>query len=173
PPAPALTHTVEDAKAKLPLADFDPTPLDFGAEDREIARFRAQLSDMVARVKENTLSRVARIDAILAQHDAASGADQVQLVQQAAKLLFGDDFQLVPHITLPATAAAELANAWQYSGSGDLTRYPTDTAGRDFPVDDWRHGVARVREKMRHWENAVLLGDALHAPRAADLTPLQ
>jgi hypothetical protein len=45
--------------------------------------------------------------------------------------------------------------------------------GRDFPVDDWLHGVARVREKMRHWENALLLGEVLPGATPPELTPLQ
>jgi len=80
---------------------------------------------------------------------------------------------MVPQLTLPTAAADELANAWQHSASGDLTRYLTDTAGRDFPVDDWIHGVARVRDKLRHWENVVLLGEALGAAQPAELMPLQ
>ena len=30
----------------------------------------------------------------------------------------------------------------------------------DFPLDEWRYGVARVREKMHHWENMVALKEA-------------
>jgi hypothetical protein len=172
-PRATLTALLDAAQAELPLADFDPSPLDLAAVDAEIARFRAQLSDTVARLKDDTAQRIARVDALLAQHDAAAATERVELLQQAAKLLFGDDFQLVPQITLPAAAAAELANAWQHSASGDLTRHLTDSAGYDFPVDDWLHGVARVREKMRHWENAVLLGDAFQASQSLDLTPLQ
>jgi hypothetical protein len=87
---------------------------------------------------------------------------------------------MVPQITLPAAAADELANAWQHSTSNKLTDYLTRSAsatppglGRDFPVDDWLHGVARVREKMRHWENALLLGEALPGATPPELTPLQ
>jgi hypothetical protein len=99
----------------------------------------------------------------------------VKILQDSAKMLFGEDFQFIPLITLPPDAAGELANAWQLSTSGALTGYLTDPAkgGRDFPVDDWIHGVARVRDKMHHWENAVILGEAFHADQSGDLTPLQ
>lgn len=106
----------------------------------------------------------------------AGAADRVKLLREAAKVLFGEDFQMIPHITVPA-AAAELANAWQHSISGSLIRYLTDPApagvGRDFPVDDWLHGVARVRGKMHHWENAILLGEAFPGAQSPELTPLQ
>jgi hypothetical protein len=71
------------------------------------------------------------------------------------------------------TAADELENSWQHSTSGNLTRYLVDTAGHDFPVDDWLHGVARVRDKIRQWENVILLGDAFGVANRSELTPLQ
>jgi hypothetical protein len=176
-PRTTLTQLLDDARAELPLTDFDPDSLDFGAEDAEITRFRAGLTEAVARLKEDVNNRINRIDALLTQHDAATAARKVRLLQDAAKSLFGDDFQMLPHITLPAAAADELANAWQHSTSGALTRYLTDPppagVGRDFPVDDWLHGVARVRDKMHHWENAMLLGEAFGAVQPPELMPLQ
>jgi hypothetical protein len=35
------------------------------------------------------------------------------------------------------------------------------------------HGVARVREKLHHWENVVLLGDAFKADPSCEIIPLQ
>lgn len=173
-PRATLTALLDDAQAQLPLTDFDPETLDFSSEEGEIARFRTQLRDAVHRLKEDTLQRLARVEALLVQHDAAAASEsRVKLLQEAGKILLGEDFQMVPQITLPEAAAEELANAWQHSTSGDLTRHLTDTGGRDFPVDDWLHGVARVRDKVRHWENVVLLGEALTAAPAAELTPLQ
>ena len=49
--------------------------------------------------------------------------------------------------------AWEAALSW--SRSGQLTAHmPT----RPYPVEDWLHGVARVRESLRHFEQASLLG---------------
>ena len=98
--------------------------------------------------RRRTTSRLQSVDDLLAQHDGAAAEDRVKLLQQAARLLLGDDFQVVPRLTLPSAPAQELGNAWQYSSSGGLTKYVRETIGRDFPVDDWLHGVARVREKM-------------------------
>jgi hypothetical protein len=179
-PRATLAQLLADAKAQeAPVRTFDLEALEFSGEEKEVARFRAQLADAVARLKEDVTKLIARVDALLAQHgDAAGAADKVTLLQNAAKRIFGEDFQFVPRVTLPAAAADELANAWQHSLSGDLTRHlmrhpANNPAGRDFPVDDWLHGVARVRDKVRHWENAVLLGDAFAAAKSGDLTPLQ
>jgi hypothetical protein len=172
---PTLAQLLADTQAELPLTAFDAEPLDLAADSDEVSRFRRSLADSVARLKADLLERLSAVDGLLAQHDPASASERVRLLQAAAKLLFGEDFQLVPAITLPPAAAAELTQAWQHSTSGSLIRHLTDPAGadRDFPVDDWLHGVARVRDKMRHLENAILLGQALGAAPDAELTPLQ
>ena len=174
-----LAQFLADAQAQIPagaqpaLADFDPIPLDFGENEAEITRFRTTLAEAVARLKEDVTKRIARVDALLTAHDTAGASDRVKLLQEASKILFGDDFQMAPHITLPVDAADELANAWQHSTSGELTHHLTDDVGRDFPVDDWLHGAARVRDRLHHWENILLLGEALQASQPADLIPLQ
>ncbi|MGB7537144.1 MAG: hypothetical protein WBM17_01275 [Anaerolineales bacterium] len=161
------------AGSRPALASFDPSPFDLADEEQELIRFRAKLVDAVSIVKEDLIKRIGKVDALLAEHDTADAIGKVKKLQEAGKLLFGDDFSLVPQIALPASAADECANAWKHSTTGALTRFLTDTAGRDFPVDDWLHGVARVREKMHHWENVVLLGEAFGADDPGDLIPLQ
>jgi hypothetical protein len=165
---PTLAQLVTDLENLLPLTEFDPTPFEIDEEKLEIEGFRSRLADSVKRLQEDVEKRIEKVDALLAQANSAS-------LQEAAKLLFGEDFQLIPQITLPDEAAQELANAWQHSTSGKLTHYLTDPTGigRDFPVDDWLHGVARVREKLHHWENALLLGEAFEVEKPIDLVPLQ
>ena len=174
-PRPTLAQLLSDASNQLPLSDFDLDPFDFSDDVSEIARFRKVLVDTVALLSADIAERVASIDALLAECDTAGTAGGVKILQDSAKMLFGEDFQFIPLIRLPPDAAGELANAWQLSASGALTGYLTDPArgGRDFPVDDWIHGVARVRDKMHHWENAVILGEAFRADQPGDLTPLQ
>jgi len=172
-PRATLAALVADTEAVLPLTAMDPDPFDLSDDDVEITRFRARLADAVARLQKETTSRLQSVDDLLAQHDGAAAEDRVKLLQQAARLLLGDDFQVVPRLTLPSAPAQELGNAWQYSSSGGLTKYVRETIGRDFPVDDWLHGVARVREKMHDVENAALLGEALRPDHPLELIPLQ
>jgi hypothetical protein len=173
-PRATLAALLDDADAELPLTEFDSDELDLAEDANEIARFRAQLAAAVAELKRDVAARLARVGDLLDEHDAAGDAPRrTQLLQDAARTLFGDDFQLVPHITLPGAAADELANAWQHSRSGGLTSYLTTKAGHEFPVDDWLHGIARVREKMHDWESIGLLGDGIPGAQTAELTPLQ
>jgi len=177
---PSLTEILADANAELPLTDFDPDPLDFADTEAAIERLRVSMAETVGRLKTGLQEHIAHVDDLINQHAAVAPADAVKLLQEAGKILFGEDFILIPQFTLPADAATELANAWNHIRSGRLTSYLTDdpTAdppglGRDFPVDDWLHGVARVREKMRHWENALFLGEGLPGAQPPELTPLQ
>jgi hypothetical protein len=122
-PRAGLAELLHDAKQELPLADFDPTALDFTDDEAGIARFRTELLQAVERLKEDISARIDRVDDLLTRHDSAGSLKRVELLQEAAKVLFGDDFQIVPHIGLSAAARTELANAWQHSASGDLTRH--------------------------------------------------
>jgi hypothetical protein len=105
--------------------------------------------------------------------DTADPPGKVKALTGAAQALLGDDFRPVPAVTLPPDAAAELANAWSYSTSNSLLQHLAAVPGREFPVDDWLHGVARVRDRMRDWEAVVLLGEALGAAGPFNLIPLQ
>ncbi|MCA1613607.1 MAG: hypothetical protein LC800_05505 [Acidobacteria bacterium] len=84
-PRATLAQLLDDARAELPLTDFDPDALDFDADDAEVTRFRALLTDAAARLKAEVLGRLDRVDAILAEHDAAGAADKVRLLQEGAR----------------------------------------------------------------------------------------
>ncbi len=172
-----LAELVADVQAVLPLDAFDHGELDLTPDIEEIDRFRTRLRDTVDSLVADVARRADAADAALTAHDAAPEGARAEILQNGAKGLFGEDFVLVPRITLPAKARGELANAVAHSTAGGLTRHLTDPppagSGRDFPVDDWLHGVARVREKMHHWENVVLLSGALPGATAPELTPVQ
>lgn len=62
-PRATLAQLLADAEAQLiagmlpPLTDIDPDPLDFSADEAEIARFRSGLVEAATRLKEDTLKR--------------------------------------------------------------------------------------------------------------------
>ena len=174
---PTLAQLVADVEAALPLDLFDHDAFTVDAEQAEIARFRADLAKRVETLAAEVTRRQTAADSALTDHDAAPDSARAEILQNGAKALLGDDVMLVPQITLPAAASSALNDAVAHSNSGALTRHLTDAppagSGRDFPVDDWLHGVARVREKMHHWENVVLLADALPGATPPELTPVQ
>lgn len=168
-PRTTLAALVADVQNALPLTPFDAEPLDLAPDLDALDRFRESLSTGLGRLTEEIQGRLTRVDTLLTQHATTSGPAAVRLLQAAGRLLFGEDLTLIPQVRMPAEATDELANAVAHSVSGQLTSH----LARDFPVDDWLHGVARVRDKMRHWENAMLLGEALGAAAGIEPTPLQ
>ncbi|GAG41416.1 unnamed protein product, partial [marine sediment metagenome] len=79
---------------------------------------------------------------------------KVELVKNAAKAIFGDDFIIVPEFTIDTTQGTE----WQNTlvDSNHSLRYLLDDMDVDFPMDDWLYGASRVREKLYHLENTIL-----------------
>ena len=159
--------------AALSVQEFDSQPFDitsFG--DRAII-----VTEDISRVLTGQLAAIrARVDAVnkklAAAAAAASASDQVSAILAAAKLLLGDDFQMVPEFTVSTAQGGEWANAFNASSSGDLFTYLKTTLNIDFPVDEWLYGAARVRPPVHSWEALVMLASAFGVA-APTLTPIQ
>ncbi len=86
--------------------------------------------------------------------------------------LLGEAFILLPEFTLRRPGSPN-GRTCGPTGPDLLTHLTTGPDATPFPVDDWLHGVARVRERMRHLELTVLLGEALGAADPPALEALQ
>ena len=132
--------------------------------------------DVQRRVAALQKELVKRLDAAAKQLQAhaatAEPAARVAAVQEAGAALLGADFTLIPHFILDATQTAELANAYTQSTTGALTQFLTSSRQVDLPVEDWLHGVARVREKLFAWEQMGVLAATLGKAEPA-LLPVQ
>lgn len=155
---------------------FDTILLDIQTETTWIYTFAEELltrADLLSKhldvaVENSPLNKLkAAFDKIAGTADAQQ---QVQFAIETAQLLLGEDFRMIP---VYATGSA-LQATWQnaHAASASLLDFQKNTLGNDFPEDDWLHGVARVREKMWHWENLTLLSEGLGLNEPA-LTPLQ
>ena len=150
-----------------PLDTFERDALKLQDDLDEVARFRGELKSILEGLIADVGKRATDANALLTKTPLT-----IDAAQAAAKKLFGDDFQVIPSFTLRAAAAGDVTAARTHFDNGGLTQYVVDTIGREFPVDDWLHGVARVRDKMRHWENAIVLCEAF-GTAAPEPTPLQ
>lgn len=148
-------------QAQLPLTGFDTTELDFTDFTARVVAFADELR-VVATASANTADkRITAAQAQLDKHDAsAKNSERARALEDAAKALLGDDFRLIPEFTLDTTQRAEWDKAIAASLNGSLFQYQTGTLGIDFPVDGWLYGVARVREKLGHWERVLMLAGA-------------
>lgn len=145
--------------ALLPLSAFDATPFEIDSIGDRVVDYCVYLHARVVASIAQCEARLGEGASCLTDHDAAPpGQPRVDALTAAVKALLGADALFVPEFTLAPAQANEWAAAMAWSRGGNLTAH---LATHDFPIDDWLHGVARVREKVRSWEQATLLTGAL------------
>lgn len=167
----SLTALLNAIYTELPVSDFDLVPLDITDVENSIVLLVQDLAGKADNLATDLNNRLQKAQTFL--DEAASlpdGAKKVEAVLNAAKLLYTDEFKMIPEFELPADRADEWANT--FNAQSELLAYAETQAGSDFPVDDWLYGIARVREKMHHWENTVLLSEAFGRAELA-LHPVQ
>ncbi|MFI0976333.1 hypothetical protein ACH4SP_04790 [Streptomyces sp. NPDC021093] len=156
-----LSGLLAEVSGLLPLTDIDPAGLDLTPiEDRAVA-FGRELLGRARALRTDIAVRLTAANAALTEYDqAVTGPDRVAAGTEALRAMLGPETLVVPEFEPPAALTAEWTKARRDSGKlvEHLTRAPVN---RDFPLDDWIHGLARVREMPRLWERAVLLGSAL------------
>lgn len=159
----------------LPLIrEIDLTPFDVRAPRESVLALARELLRATRALGEDVAGRLARADDALGRLAAATSFDARQTAAtEAIQALLGKVFVILPELRMGAAMRAEWENAWAHRG--DLLRHLEAGAppGTSFPVEDWLHGVARVRERARHLENATLLGEALGATGSLALEALQ
>ena len=170
-PNPSLALLLDDVKVMLPVDDYDPEGIKVEEVEQRILAFTADAANMAKSVAKEVERRIKSADERLLAHDNAPTASaRAQALQAAAKILLGEDFQVIPEYNLTADQGAEWEKA--LAARGELLSYLTGDLKQDFPVDDWLYGVARVREKMRSWEQAVIFAEAFGKGEAR-LDPIQ
>ena len=171
PAATTVTALFATVAGLLPLSAFDTVGLDLApAEDRAVDLCR-YLRDRVAAVVAEADHRIGGATQALADADAAPpGQAQITAATAAVKALLGEDALVVPEFTLLPAQGAEWAAAMAWSRTGNLTAHLA--ADHVFPVDDWLHGVARVRDKVRCWEQLALLSSVV-GQAEPELWPVQ
>jgi hypothetical protein len=172
PPA-TWQQYLDNLEAALPLTDFDPVEFDLASERAESERFMLKLAENAAALKAGLEARIAKVNDLLLEHDnAATTPDRrFEALREAGKALFGEDFVQVPRFSL----AASQGNEWQTALAARAQVLGHQIAkGDDHPVDTWFYGAARVREKLAHFENAMVLAEGFKPMMAAvELLPAQ
>jgi hypothetical protein len=162
--------TFAAVEAILPVDAFDADPPDLTATADRVVELAAYLRSRVAAVIAEAITRIDVATQRLAEADAATGQAGVDAIVAATKALLGEDAVIVPEFVLLPPLADEWEAAMAHSRTGQLTDHLL--TARPYPVDDWLHGVARVREKVRSWEQVVLLTGALGRAEPS-LLPIQ
>ena len=157
----------------LPISEFDLTEFQLTEIEKQIILFTTDLSTSIGSLLKEVDRRLQAVQTQLVLYEASTQSTlQVQALQDGAKALLGEEFQLIPEFELTPDQGGEWGKSWSDSQSGVLTNYLTGTVGIDFPIDDWLYGAARVREKMHHWEHLVMLVGAFGRTEP-ELQPIQ
>ncbi|HEX5552942.1 MAG TPA: hypothetical protein VFX43_06795 [Chitinophagaceae bacterium] len=160
-----LTGLIQDIEA-LSIAPYDIVAWDVKDLLRQIPLFIYDLQARMGTLTDDIeKKRMPAAEAILAGLPMLSPEDQVKQTEAAARMILGDDFKMVPRYPLPAAQAAELSNSW--AAKNDLLSFSGAKFGN--PQEYWLNGMARVRDKMKHLENCILLRQAFDLTEA-DLT---
>ena len=159
PAAATLSVALAAASVLLPLDAFDATPFDLVPVEEQVVALARHLRERAAAAVAEAGARITAARARFDAHDAATpGRARAEAAIAASKALLGEGAVVVPEFDLPAEVGEEWEAAIAWSRTGQLTAH---LAGRRPPVEDWLNGVARVREKMRDWEQAALLAGVL------------
>lgn len=146
---------------------IDQTPLHLTPFRDSVLALARDLKAKAEFLRDDVTRRVADADKAIARVATATGDKKQLAAADAAKAILGDAFILLPEFTLPSARLAGWDVAW--TNRAQLLAHLT----RPFPLEDWRIGVARVRERVRHLELATLLGEALGATKALTLDAVQ
>jgi hypothetical protein len=148
------------------IAAHDAVPFDLSAERKEIRRYAEELKNRAESIVADITDRITRADSLVTK----SAAQKIDALTQAIRLLLDTDFAILPEFSINGALASELQNS--LNDTVALLSYLTGDLQKDFPVDEWLYGIARVREKMGQFESSVMLIDALSG-QDLSLVPLQ
>ena len=168
-----LNGLLTDAQAlTTDLGDFDFDVFDLVDDERQMIVLAEDLFNQATKTSAALTEKTTAVAALLSQESASTDAkEKVKLTTEAAKLLFGEDFTVIPKFQFSQAQTSELNKC--LNDQSQLLAYQTNVQANDFPVDDWLYGIARVREKVGVWENLVMLAEGVRDRSSLDLTPLQ
>lgn len=161
---------------KTGLNLMDHIPLEAEEDEKQVVILAEdmlkQANKLYAAMAEGDNSKLTQVQNLLDQAaDTAVSKEKIQALTEAAKLIFGEDFVMVPEFLLGAEQGDELQNC--LGDRDQLLDYQLNGQSNDFPVDNWLYGVARVREKLTAWESLVMTAEGIKDRTPLDLTPVQ
>jgi hypothetical protein len=147
-----LLQSIRSVIGQLP--PFDTVGIDISDQLQQIKIFADDLCIGAENLSQEMKNRQTRAADLLASVPVTADAlARVELLKNAAKAIFGDDFVIVPQFTVSTTQGTEWQNT--LDDSDHSLRYLRNELDLDFPMDNWLYGVSRVREKIYHLENIL------------------
>jgi hypothetical protein len=154
------------------MESIDQTPFHLEAFRDSVLAFAEDLLRRASQLRDDIERRLNDATTALTRAATELGDKAQTAVTDAAHALLGDAFVVLPEFTLSSDQLAEWNNVWT-TRANLLTHLTTGPDATPFPLDDWLHGVARVRDRCRQLELTTLLSEALSTSAALSLEALQ
>ncbi len=170
----ADTTTVLERLATCDIIAFDTDTAtnNCQAEKLQLTLLKEDVVTALNNLSQYLGKKITDCTAAITEADATiDNAEKITALLNGAKKILGDEALILPRFVLNGTAATEFENA--VTDSDKLLVFAKTKDARLFPVEDWVGGVARVREKVHHWENITFLTNAFKPAAAIELTPTQ
>lgn len=165
----SISDLLSDTRKLLPLTAFDATGLDLGPVQDAVVTFGQGLQDRARNLLAELTDRITAVEAALDQYDvAATGPARVTAAIAAIRAGLGPDALATSEYGI----SKDLGDTWKKALDAGKQGKLTQHLNRDFPVDDWLHGLARVRPRLALWERITLLAGAV-GQQEPDLQPVQ
>ena len=169
-PPESLMGFIQLISGELPIDDYDLEEFDLTDIHTSVEILVEDLTISASSYKKEVEKRINLTEKIM------EDSGKVKNLSMAAKILFGEEFTIVPEFELPDDEKSQLEEfRLSIDKSDEILEYKTNInspAYDEFPVDTWLHGIARVREPMKSWESLVMFADAFNTI-VPDLTPVQ
>jgi hypothetical protein len=153
------------------ISTFDLVAMELEGEKKQLLIFARDIKKAAENLQTDLGRRLKQVADLLPPNDAdIDPKEHIKELLEARKELLGEDFRIVPEFGLAEEQADEWTNA--YDNREKLLKYQRETLEEEFPVDGWLYGIARVREKMHHVENTIMLVEAF-SEKELTLEPVQ
>lgn len=96
---------------------------------------------------------------------------KISKIINGARILLKEESVLLPILNLSNELGDSIKQI--YDSCDSIQQFAKDNDNREFPVDDWFMGVARVRENAWNFENIISLSQSFNPNNVIDLKPLQ
>lgn len=150
-----LSALLAHVKSLPALKPFTFENLSFQEQETAILTLAEDLLRLATAVRAEGKKRFDEAGALIAKANAAASTDaRNKALDGAAKAMLGEHFTLIPSFALEAKQGIELDLSRNAPLLAHLT--PNDP----FPLDTWLYGLARVRDKLRAWEETIVLSEA-------------
>ncbi|HEY1307428.1 MAG TPA: hypothetical protein VGF24_27930 [Vicinamibacterales bacterium] len=166
-----VAGVLAELSSLLPLTAFEIEETTVADEEDQLVVAAQDIRTRVTQLIENIGKRITAVTDKLNDHDAEADPEKrIQLLTDAAHLILGDQFVLVPAFTAGTLQGGEWTNA--YANRATLLDFQRDERDNPFAVDDWLYATARVSRKMHEVENLTFVAEAL-GTTAPVLEPVQ